>query len=111
MRTALVCLSLLLPTATQAQAIDVPSDPRARYEAIIVSQLRPGTVEILTRRNGPSGRSYTLREIDCGAQTFRYLGEGDSRSDAEARRSAGSRHGPLTVGSISWHVARYACRR
>jgi len=83
-----------------AQPITVPSDPRASYQAL----------QVTPRRGGPSGTSYALREVDCRSDRFRYLGEGDTR-EAALRRASRDALGPLFEGSISWHVARFACGR
>jgi hypothetical protein len=65
-------------------------------------------VEILTKREGKSGTSYSIRQIDCARHQFRYLGEGDTLEEAKAKKSSGSM-GPLTDQSISTYVADYAC--
>jgi hypothetical protein len=96
----------------QAQPVPVPSDPRASYVALDIKPKPRGMVEVLTRRDGPSGVSFSLREIDCGRRTFRYIGEGDTRDEvarASARSRPGNTMGPLTDGSISTHVANFAC--
>ncbi len=94
-----------------AQPIAVPSDSRARYEALSVTQKPNMLVEVLTRREGPSGVSFALREVDCRGDRFRYLGEGDTRQEAMRREAQkNTTLAPLFEGSISWHVARFACR-
>lgn len=97
------------PAPSGGTLIPVPSDTRARYYALWRKgpRARP---EILTQRIGPSGTSYALREYSCPLATFRYLGEGDTREAAEARRSASAEMAPLTEGSISSYVGAYACR-
>lgn len=108
---ALVAAGLATPAV--AQPIPVPSDPRARYTALEIKPKPHGRVEILTRREGPSGISFALREIDCDKRTFRYLGEGDTQEAAargEQRNAANNqRLGPLTEGSISTEIATFAC--
>jgi hypothetical protein len=106
-------LAVLLPIMGQpvaAQPISVPSDPRASYTALAIRPLANGRVEITTQRIGPSGTSFAVREIDCRTRSFRYLGEGDTRAAAEARRSPSPTMGALFQGSISDHVAAFACR-
>ena len=92
-----------------AQTVSVPSDPWSRYQALDVTRKPNGRVEILTRRDGPSGTSFALREVDCRTSRFRYLGEGDTREEAMEATNQ-DKLGPLTEGSISWHIARFACR-
>jgi len=91
-----------------AQPISVPSDPRASYTALQVTPQPNGVVTILTRRAGPSGTSFALREVDCRSDRARYLGEGDTAEEAQHGRTPGTM-APLAAGSISWHVARFAC--
>lgn len=108
-RFSAIAASVLLATAASAQTIPVPSDPRAAYEALEIRRLPNGNREILTRRVGPLGTSYALREVDCRRNQFRYLGEGDTAEQAR-RRSSSNVMGALVDGSISWHVSRFACR-
>lgn len=102
----------LMVVTAFAQPIPVPSDPRASYAALDIKLKPRGMVEVLTRRDGPSGISFALREIDCGRRSFRYIGEGDTREEAaraSARSRPGNTMGPLTDGSISTHLANFAC--
>lgn len=93
-----------------AQPVPVSSDPRASYTALEITPQPRGLVEILTRREGPSGVTFALREIDCARGRFRYLGEGDTAEAAKQRRSARTNQmGPLSEGSISAQVAQHAC--
>lgn len=101
--------ALLVANPAVAQPISVPSDPRARYEALEIAPRRNGLLEIVTRRDGPSGTSFAVREVDCRGDRFRYVGEGDTLVEAK-RRTDSNRLAPLVEGSISWHVARFACR-
>ena len=107
-----LCLALFAPLGAGAQiAVGVPytieSDSKATYANVEFGgkgKLRT----IVTHRNGPSGPSFTRREVDCDAGTFRYLGTGDSLE--EMRKSkAGGKMSPLTDRSISSYVAAQAC--
>ena len=107
----LACLAASVPTAARAQPIPVPSDSKARYTALQVTPKPGGTVEILSRRVGPSGTSFALREVDCRNDRFRYLGEGDTRGEALQRKDPPWPMADLLDGSIAWHVSRFACHR
>src|SRR5947209_2415714 len=63
--------------------IPSPSDPGASYRILKIGTLKGGNLEVLSRRDGRSGTSFARREIDCAAYTYRYLGEGDTRAEAE----------------------------
>jgi hypothetical protein len=91
-------------------SIPVPSDPRAHYTELARRPIGPGKVEITTRRTGPVGSSYSIREYDCRAMTFRYVGTGDSLAEAQRRAEPASAMTPLFRGSISWHIGVHACQ-
>jgi len=104
-------MMLAIVSAAVAQTISVPSDPRARYEAVSVDKRRDGLVEIITRRQGPSGTSFARREVDCRRRLFRYIGEGDTLEQAKRPAPNPGQMAALMEGSISWHVVQFACRR
>lgn len=105
----LLAAALFVCGPALAQPVPVPSDPRARYDAIWMTRKPNGLIEVLTRREGPSGVRFALREVDCRGNRFRYLGEGDTREQAEQRRNR-DQLTPLTEGSISTEVSQFACR-
>jgi hypothetical protein len=76
-----------------------------------VRRLAGGHLEVLSQRTGPSGTSYARREIDCRAETFRYLGEGDNRAEAERDSPNPGPMTALTGTSASSDVATEACVR
>ena len=94
---------------SQGRPISVPSDPRASYQLVRWSRLSNGNLEAVTRRDGPSGTSFSRREIDCGAMTFRYLGEGDTMEEALADSANAGAMAPLTSQSISTYVSQFVC--
>lgn len=88
-----------------------PSDPNARFRILSVTRLPNGNIEILNRRDGPSGTSYSRREVSCSSYTFRYLGEGDTLDEARANSPNPGPMSPLTGTSASSDVANVACER
>lgn len=88
--------------------IQVPSDPKARYWIVEGQRTTTTIVEILTHREGPSGTSFALRQIDCDKHLFRYLGEGDTLAEAKANKYI-TNMGPLVPNSISTYIADFAC--
>lgn len=71
------------PSYISAKKLHVPSDPNANYyllESIPVGN----NLSIVTRRLGPSGESFSKREIDCKNTRFRYLGDGNSIEEMNA---------------------------
>jgi hypothetical protein len=94
--------------AERFPTIEMPNDPSARYDVLILVAERGGTLEIVTRRVGGSEATFVQREIDCGARTMRYLGQGHSVDEMNAD------HHPYPLDtidpqSISGHIADYAC--
>lgn len=99
------------PSVGEGYAIPSPSDPRARYRILSVNRLPSSRLEVLSRRDGPSGASFARREIDCNAMTYRYLGEGESRAEAERDSPNPGPMTGLTGTSASSDVAVAACAR
>jgi len=89
--------------------INVPSDPSAKYFLLgktVKNSL--GHLEITTHRFGKSGQSISTREINCYNKTFQYQGDGDTIGDYCGAGYDGILR-PMTKGSISEHIAMYAC--
>ncbi|MDP2377629.1 hypothetical protein [Reyranella sp.] len=101
----------LIGAEAKEASILVPSDPNARYFLLSTRWTSTTVVEVLTKREGKSGVSYSLREVDCAKRRFRYLGEGDTAQEALLRKSADPSMGPLTQESISTYVSNFACSR
>lgn len=69
---------------TEGELIPVRGDPaRGTYQLLDWSEGGGGIRVAVTRRDGTSGTSYARREMDCGDMRHRYLGEGDTRTEAE----------------------------
>ena len=64
-----------------AGEIIVASDPKAIRPFAFVRRNAEGNVELLSRRDGPVDKSYTLRECKETGPLWRYLAEGDSLSE------------------------------
>jgi hypothetical protein len=80
-----VAVSLPTPAAREGgTTVDVLGDPGGRYLIISNKVMSNGHREVMSRRSGGSGESYARREIDCAAGTVRYIGEGDTKADAQA---------------------------
>jgi hypothetical protein len=94
--------------AERFATIDVPNDPGARYDVLMLVAEPGGTLEIVTRRVGGSEASYVQREIDCRAGTVRYLGQGHSVDEMNADHHPYVLD-PIDPQSISGHIAAYAC--
>jgi hypothetical protein len=96
----------------EGELIPVRGDPvRATYQLLSWSELPNGHRVALTRRDGRSGTSYARREIDCRGRGFRYLGEGDTRQQAEADSPNPGPMAELVPGSISTEISEFVCRK
>lgn len=113
MKKIAIALSLsLVTTFASAERISVPSDNKALYDVVLVKQIK-GNLLVITRRDGPSGITFSAREIDCQSATFRYLGTGNTIDEmlTNAPYHETELMGPLTDRSISTYVALYACAK
>ncbi|MEP3051357.1 MAG: hypothetical protein ABJP48_00060 [Erythrobacter sp.] len=100
----------LVPPAEQGVKIPVQSDG-ADYVLISSKMIESGNLEIVTRRDGISGRNFARREVNCGAMTFRYLSEGDTLTEALSDQGY---LGDMSVAfstSISGEISRFACKQ
>jgi len=95
----------------EGESVPVNSDPRAAYQLVHWSEMPNGHREALTRRDGTSGTSYARREIDCVGKRFRYLGEGDTKQQAEVDAPNPGQMADLLPGSISSEVSGFACTK
>ena len=88
-----------------------PADPNASYSLLSVTKGKGGNIIAMTRRTGSSGTSYSNREIDCGSQLARYLGEGDTREEAEKPAPNPGEMATLVEGSSTWAAVQAACAK
>lgn len=86
-----------------------PADPNASYSLISVKPGANGKIIAMTQRVGPSGTSYSNREIDCEAQLARYIGEGDTLAEANELSPNPGEMSPLVDGSSTWAAVQAAC--
>ena len=103
----LVTFPLMLNAS--AISVNIPSDPSADY-AIVVQDYGEGTKSVVTKRDGQSGTSYSIREVNCLFKTFRYMGEGDTLEDAISNLDDTQSMSPVTNGSISYYILKAACK-
>lgn len=95
---------------TRGTEIQVPSDMRARYWMVEGQRVTATILQIITRRDGPSGRSFAFRQIDCDKREFRYLGEGDTLEEAKVGKNfVATGMESLVPQSISTYIADFAC--
>jgi hypothetical protein len=101
-----------VPREGVGELIPVPGDPaRAVYQLVRMRTMSNGHLETLTRRDGSSGTSYARREIDCRRMEFRYLGEGDTKAEAEEDSPNPGKMSELTPHSISTEISEYLCAK
>ena len=90
-------------------AYTAPADPKATYNLISVEEKSSGVLVAVTQRKGPSGVSYSAREIDCELQTFRYVGDGDTLEEALTPMANLGDMSELVEGSSSHAAVQAAC--
>ncbi|MCY1510451.1 hypothetical protein D9M68_448290 [compost metagenome] len=85
----------------------IPSDSGAKY--YVLSERRVGPlIGIITRRDGPSGATFSHRYIDCSANTVRLAGSGSTEAEMDAS-VVDEGVTPIEPGSITYYIARRAC--
>jgi hypothetical protein len=106
-----VTTSPAAPAEETGTPYSAPADPNATYSLLSVKPGEGGNIIAMTRRVGRSGTSYSNREIDCGAQLARYIGEGDTREEAEKPSPNPGEMAPLVEGSSTHAAVQAACAK
>ena len=121
MSKALIAFFIALtaqPVLSQEVALEVRSDPQAKYWVISNVPIGQHYRVITTRRVGPSGESFAVRLTRCSRAEpmFAYIGDSDRFETAQAQAQAALKQGVqsirlsgLVTGSISDIVVRAAC--
>lgn len=99
------------PPKDEGTPYSAPADPNATYSLLSVKRGEDGNIIAMTRRAGPSGISYSNREIDCGAQLARYIGEGDTREEAGKLSPHPGDMASLVEGSSTHAAVQAACSK
>lgn len=97
------------PPSEGGTPYSAPADPNATYSLLSLKPGEGGNIIAMTRRIGSSGTSYSNREIDCGSQLARYIGEGDTREEAEKPAPNPGEMATLVEGSSTWAAVQAAC--
>lgn len=102
--------ALAMAEVIKSTGVSVPTDPGATYK-IVVQDLGYGrsALVVISQRIGSSGTSFAVREVNCDASTFRYMGEGDTLEEAMNSVDDTATMSPLVDGSISDYIVRAAC--
>jgi hypothetical protein len=111
---ALLTISIAVSACTQEktpgasmQTFTIPSDPKGEY--VVLEKGGEGNERtIVTKREGPSGTTFSKRLYNCADNTVKYLGTGDSMA-AMAASPADPNMTPIYEGSIAYHVGLKAC--
>lgn len=102
---SLVAASLSAHAAQER--VKIPSDPNATFT--IIERSGKGRVRtIVTKREGSSGVSYSRRQYDCQAATWKYLGTGDTPAKMNSSKPE-NKMTPVHDGSIASYVGGIAC--
>lgn len=106
------------PVLSQEVALEVWSDPQAKYWVLSNVPIGLHYRVITTRRVGPSGESFAVRLTRCShaEPMFAYIGDSNRFETAQAQAQEALKQGVLTIqlsglvtGSISDIVVRAAC--
>lgn len=104
----LVLSSIVSFNVFASGVVSVPTDSKASY--VVLEKSRNGDmVTITTKREGPSGTSYSKRLYNCKAWTVKYLGNGDTLEQMNS--SAPDPHmAPIVDKSIAYYIGQQGCR-
>ncbi|HDG8091882.1 TPA: hypothetical protein PCO36_000418 [Klebsiella oxytoca] len=103
-----VVISLMSFSAVSATAISIPTDSKAKY-TIIDKSMNGSMATITTKREGPSGTSYSQRLYDCTAWTVKYLGDGDTLEQMKASKPDEGMSS-IVDNSIAYYIGQRACK-
>ena len=106
-----IAASPAAPLEEAGTPYSAPADPNVTYSLLSVKPGKGGNIIAMTRRTGSSGTSYSNREIDCGAQLARCIGEGDTREEAEQPSPNPGDMAPLVEGSSTHAAVHAACAK
>lgn len=101
-----ICTSSAWAQHGPDKAYTIPTDSRAKYNNLAIEgdgRYR----KITTRRTGPPGVSYSLREYDCERARVRYLATGDTLDELKKIRP--DKWGEIVDESIADYVGGQAC--
>ena len=98
------------------ESIHVPSDSKSEYYLLNLEARPNGDLEVTTRRNGLSGKSYSVRLVRCDPLLFGYIADGFDFGGRPEKvenlvRDENPRMSKLVTGSISDVISRYSCKK
>lgn len=100
--------SVISFNALATGTVSVPTDPKASY--VVLDKSRSGDMAtITTKREGPSGSSYSKRLYDCKAGTVKYLGDGDTLEQMNSS-APDPNMAPIVEKSIAYYIGQRACQ-
>ncbi|SDQ69190.1 hypothetical protein SAMN05216487_3309 [Pseudomonas sp. UC 17F4] len=100
-------LMVIGPSAL-AGSISAPADPDAKYSIISVQNAGLG-IEVITKREGIIGASYTKRQFDCTNRKSLYMGSSNSLADLENIRADRDAL-PWAKGSLTRSISEVVCK-
>jgi hypothetical protein len=114
MNKIIAALALMVAATAATAATQIPSGPGDKGVYFMHGNvIEKGIRTVLTERQGPSGTSFSIRNFDCKAGTFRYFAEGNT----PAELAENVKKGPLeksmsvvTFGSATFYVMSAACK-
>lgn len=94
-------------SSAAAEQIKIPTDTKATY-TILEKEVNGSMATIVTKREGPSGTTFSKRLYDCSSWTVKYLGDGDSL-EMMNQSTADPAMTPIGDGTIAYYLGRRAC--
>lgn len=89
------------------QTFTISADPKGIY--VVLEKSGDGNERtILTKREGPSGKTFSKRLYNCKENTVKYLGTGDTM-EAMMASKADPNMAPIIELSIAYYLGQRAC--
>ena len=107
-KAIIVLMTLASFSAISATTMSIPTDSKAKY-TILDRELNGNMATITTKREGPSGVSYSKRLYDCSAWTVKYLGDGDTIEQMNSS-APDANMASIVDNSIAYYIGQKACK-
>jgi hypothetical protein len=100
------------PASVHASGERIPLFWHSRTKITVVDfkWVAPGVAEILTRRDGRTGTSFTRRRIDCDTRRIVLLGEGLTEAAARQARPAPAAPTAAVENTIPFAILAWTCK-
>lgn len=108
---ACFCMLALSNAAFANEIIPVPIEPNATYESLSLKKPSATMRQIIVKRMGSSGVTYTEILVNCDTKMFRVLGDGETEAQMRKHKNSDKEFVQLIEGSGKFYQVEYACSK